>query len=59
MLRRCVTQPINLASATLPAAKLDYKIVFVLGGPGSGKGTQARLLAAVLYAALTAEQRWH
>ena len=33
-------QPINLANAPLPPAKLDYQVVFVLGGPGSGKGTQ-------------------
>ena len=33
-------QPINLAGAPLP--KLNYQIVFVLGGPGSGKGTQVR-----------------
>lgn len=35
-------QPINLAGAPLPTPKLDYQIVFVLGGPGSGKGTQVR-----------------
>ncbi|KAK9822638.1 hypothetical protein WJX81_002237 [Elliptochloris bilobata] len=36
--------PINLAGAPLPAPKLDYQIVFVLGGPGSGKGTQCAKL---------------
>ena len=39
-------QPINLAGAPLPTPKLDYQIVFVLGGPGSGKGTQVRPLLA-------------
>ena len=33
-------QPVNLAGAPLPIPKIDYQIVFVLGGPGSGKGTQ-------------------
>ena len=37
-------QPINLATAPLPPAKLDYQVVFVLGGPGSGKGTQVARL---------------
>lgn len=30
----------------------EYKIIFVLGGPGSGKGTQVRTSNAVMYMVL-------
>jgi len=30
----------------------EYKIIFVLGGPGSGKGTQVRTSNAVMYIVL-------
>ncbi|KAK9835434.1 hypothetical protein WJX74_000070 [Apatococcus lobatus] len=38
--------PINLAKAGFAVPKTSRKIVFVLGGPGSGKGTQCSRLVA-------------
>ena len=34
---------------TIKSNAKEYKIIFVLGGPGSGKGTQVRLLNATKY----------
>lgn len=42
-------QGIDLSKAGMTAEKAKLQVIFVLGGPGSGKGTQVRLRAHHLY----------
>ncbi len=49
-------QDIDLSGAGFPVTTLNRSIVFVLGGPGSGKGTQVSPTRC-LHASLT-NQAW-
>ena len=42
-------QGVDLSKAGMTAEKAKLQVIFVLGGPGSGKGTQVRLKARCFY----------